>query len=118
MMVCNFLNAVDLRRNSIIFIGQKVCSFLYLHCHRPYPKQTAEKHQDLFDFQAMEFSGDFSPHGKSSVKEEVKILKVVTGELTDRDKAECWGQLHYFSILVKEPKVLDLIFRTKYDIHN
>jgi len=38
-----------------------------------------QTHQDLFDFQAVEISGDFSPHGKSSVKE-VEILKIVTGE--------------------------------------
>lgn len=83
MMVCNFLYAADLRRNSTISIGQKVCSSLHLYCHRPYPKQTAVMHQDLFHFQAMGISGDFSPHGKSSVKEKVEILKVVTGELTE-----------------------------------
>lgn len=115
-MVYHFLNAVDLRRNNTIFIEQKVCSLLHLYCHRPYLKQTAEMHQGWFDFQALEISRDFCPHGKSSLKKEVEILKVVTGELAESDKAECWGQLHYFSILVKdeEPK----FFRTKYNIHN
>lgn len=82
MVFSNFLNAVDLR-NSTIFTGQKVCSLLHLYCHRPYPKQRAEMHQDLFAFQDMEISGDFSPHGKSSVKEEVEILHIVTGELAE-----------------------------------
>lgn len=41
------------------------------------------------------------------------FLKVVTGELEERDKAEFWGQVHYFSILVKDEdlKILDLFLR-------
>lgn len=77
-------------------------------------------HQDLFDFQAIEISDDFSPCGKSSVKEEILILKVVTSELAELDEGECLGQLHYFTFQVKneEPKLLDLLFRTKYCLHN
>lgn len=82
-MVCNFLNAVDLRRNSTIFIGQKVCSLLHLHYHRPYSTQKAEIYKGLFGFQAMGISGDFSPYEKSSVKKGAEIWKDVTSELAE-----------------------------------
>lgn len=53
-------------------------------------------------------------------KQKTRDPESVSGELAEWDKAECWGQLHYFSILVKaeEPKVLFLLFRTKRNFHN
>lgn len=76
--------------------------------------------RDTRRFHAIEISGDFSSHGKSSVKEEILILKVVTSELAELDKGECLGQLHYFSFHVKDekPKLLYLFFRTKYYLYN